>query len=87
MTGGSGDRARSSRIPAWDGEADTYFSCASLARQYVEGTNVQEWYLRGTRLEAQISGRVEYAVEWCKPGWLSQEHGVETLQRFLNTQC
>ena len=36
MTGDAGER--SSRIPGWDGQADTYFLYARRARQYVEGT-------------------------------------------------
>ena len=36
MTGDAGERY--SRIPGWDGEADTYFSYARRARQFVEGT-------------------------------------------------
>ena len=60
---------RSSRIPGWDGEADTYFSYARRARQFVEGTKIQERYLCGPRLEAQLTG--ESAVEGCRPGWLS----------------
>ena len=35
---------------------------------------IQERYLCGPRLEAQCSGRAEFAVEGCRPGWLSQEH-------------
>ena len=72
---------RYSCIPGWDGEADTYFSYARRARQFVEGTK------SGPRLEAQLTGRAESAVEGCKPGWLSTEHGVETLLRFLRTHC
>ena len=68
MTGDAGER--SSCIVAWDGEADTYFSCARRARQYVEGTKLQERYLCGPRLEAQLPGRVESVVEGCRPGWL-----------------
>ena len=71
MTGDAGDR--SSRIPCWDGEADTYFSYARRARQYVEGTEEQERYLCGTRLEAQLTVRAEGAVEGCRPGWLSKK--------------
>ena len=47
----------------------------------------QERYLCGPRLEAQLTGRAESAVEGCRPGWLSHEHGVETLLRFLRTHC
>ena len=85
ITGDAGER--SSRFPGWDGEADMCFSYARRACQYVEGTKIQERYLCGPRLEAQSTGRAESAVEGCRPGWLSQEHGVETLLRFLRTQC
>ena len=34
-----------------------------------------------------LPGRAESAVEGCRPGWLSQEHGEETLLRFLRTHC
>ena len=54
-----------------------YFSNARRARQYVEVTEIQERYLYGPRLEAQLTGR----------GWLSPEHGVEALLRFLRTHC
>ena len=64
-----------------------YFSYARRARQFVEGTNIQERYLCGPRLEAQLTGRAESAVEGCRPGWLSHEHGVERLLRFLRTHC
>ena len=87
MTGDAGDRERSSRIPGWDGEADTYFSCARRARQCVEGAQIQARYLRGSRLEAQLTGRAESAVVWCRPGWLLQERGVETLLPFFRTLC
>ena len=66
MTGDAGQR--SSRVPGWDGEADTYFSNARRARQFVEGTKIQERYLCGPRLEAQLNGRAESAVEGCRPG-------------------
>ena len=48
---------------------------------------MQERYLCGSRVEAQLPGRAESAVEGCRPGWLSQEHGEETLLRFLRTHC
>ena len=70
-----------------DEEAETYFSHARRARQFVEGTKIQERHLCGPRLEAQLTGRAESAVEGCRPGWLSTEHGVETLLRFLRTHC
>ena len=70
-----------------NGEADTHFSYARRARQFVEGTKIQERYLCGPRLEAQLTGRAESAVEGCRPSWLSTEHGVETLLRFLRTHC
>ena len=86
MTGDA--RERSSRIPAGNGEADAYFSFARRARQYVEGIKKKkERYLCGPRLEAQLIGRAEAAVEGCRPGWFSKEHGVEILLRFLKTQC
>ena len=44
-------------------------------------------YLCGPRLEAQLTGREESAVEGCWPGWQSTEHGVEALLRFLRTHC
>ena len=47
----------------------------------------KERYLCGPRLEAQLIGRAEAAVEGCRPGWFSKEHGVEILLRFLKTQC
>ena len=68
-TGDAGERY--SRLPGWDGEADTYFSYTRRARQFVEGTKIQERYLCGPRLEAQLTGRAESAVEGCRPGWLS----------------
>ena len=85
MTGDT--RERSLRIPAGNGEADAYFSFARRARQYVEGRKEQERYLCGPRLEAQITGRAEAAVEGCRPGWLSKEHGVKILLCFLKTRC
>ena len=75
---------RYSRIP---GEADTYLTFARRARQFFEGTKIQERYLCGPRLEAQLTGMAKSAVERCRPGWLSHEHGVETLLRFLRTHC
>ena len=48
---------------------------------------IQEWYLCGPRLEVQLTGRAESAVEECTPGLLFQEHGVETLLRILRTHC
>ena len=84
MTGDAGERY--SRIPGWDGEADTYFSCARRVRQFRE-PRYKKKYLCGPRLEAQLIGRAESAVEGCRPGWLSHEHGVETLLRFLKTHC
>ena len=54
-----------------------YFSHARRGRQYVEETEIQARYLCGPRLEAQLTSR----------GWLSQEHGVEALLRFLRTHC
>ena len=56
MTGDAGERC--ARIPGWNREADTYFSCARRARQFVEGTEKQERYLCGPRLEAQLTGRI-----------------------------
>ena len=85
MTGDA--RERSSRIPAENGEADAYFSFARRARQYVEGIKKKERYLCGPRLEAQLIGRAEAALEGCRPGWFLKEHGVEILLRFLKTQC
>ena len=70
MTGDAGERY--SRIPGW-------------ARQLDEGTKIQERYHSGPRLEAQLTGRAESAVEKC--GWLSHEYGMETLLRFLRTHC
>ena len=61
MTGDAGER--SSRMLGWDGEVHTYFSQARRAQQYVEGTKIQECYLCGPRLEAQLTGRAESAVE------------------------
>ena len=57
---------RYSRIPGWDGDADTHFSNASCARQFVEGTKIQERYLCGPGLEAQLTGRAESAVGGCR---------------------
>ena len=74
-------------FPGWGGEADTYFSDARRARQYVEGTEEQERYLCGTRLEAQLTVKAEGAVEGCRPGWLSKKNGVEILVRFLKNHC
>ena len=68
-------------------EKPTHFSYARRARQFVEGTKIQERYLCGPGLEAQLTGRAESAVEGCRPGWLSTEHGVETLLRFFRTRC
>ena len=85
MTGDAGERSLC--IPAGNGEADAYFSFGRRARQYVEGIKKQERYLCGPRLEAQLTGRAEAAVEGCKRGCLSKEHGVEILLRFLKTQC
>ena len=85
MTGDAGERC--ARLPGWNREADTYFSCARRARQFVEGTEKQERYLCGPRLEAQLTGRAESAVEGCRPGWLSHQHGVQTLLRFVRTDC
>ena len=85
MTGDAGERT--SRIPGWHGDADTYFFYARRARQFVEGTKTQELYLCGPRLEAQLTGKPESAVEGCRPVWLSQEHGVKTLLSFLRTHC
>ena len=85
MTGDAGERT--SRIPGWHGDADTYFFYARRARQFVEGTKTQELYRCGPRLEAQLTGKPESAVEGCRPEWLSQKHGVETLLRFLKTHC
>ena len=62
MTGDAGERY--SRIPGW-------------ARQLDEGTKIQERYHSGPRLEAQLTGRAESAVEKC--GWLSHEYGMETF--------
>ena len=45
MPGDAGERY--SRIPGGDGEADTCFSYARRARQFVEGTKIQERYLCG----------------------------------------
>ena len=39
MTRDAGER--SSCVPGWDGEADTYFSYARRARQFVEGPRIQ----------------------------------------------
>ena len=57
------------------------------ARQYVEGTKEQERFLCGTRLEAQLTGRAEGAIEKCRPEWLFMKHGVEMLVRFLKNHC
>ena len=43
MTGDAGER--SSRVPGWDGEADTCFSFARRARQHVQETKTLERYL------------------------------------------
>ena len=85
MTGDAGEQP--SRIPGWHGDADTYFSYARRAGQFVEGTKTQELYLCGPRLEAQLTGNPESAVEGCRPVWLSQEHGVEKLLSILKTHC
>ena len=77
MTGDAGEQY--SRSPGWDGEAETYFSYARRARQFVEGTKKQERYLGGPRLEAPLTGRAESAVEGCRPSWLSHEQGVEPM--------
>ena len=63
------------------------FLLPDVLRQHVEGNKIQELYLCGPRHEAQLTGRAEFAVEGCRPGWPSQEHGVETLLRFLRTHC
>ena len=69
MSGDAGERY--SRIPGWDGEADTYFSYARRARQFVEGTKIQDGIFVDQRLKAQLTRREESAVEGCRPGWLS----------------
>ena len=80
-TGDAGDREPSSRFPGRD------LLHVRRARQYVEGTKIQERYLCGPRHEAQLTGRAESGFEECRPGWMSREHGVETLLRFFRTPC
>ena len=59
----AGDTDRSSSILRLEGEAETYFSHATRAWQHVKGTKTQERHLCGPRLEAQLTGRAESAIE------------------------
>ena len=57
------------------------------ARRYLEATKRQERYLCGPRLESRLTHKAETAVERCRPGWLSDDDGVERLLAFLEWKC
>ena len=78
---------RSGRVPSWDGDPKGWRAYRRRALNYLESTKWQDRYLCGPRLESQLTGRAETAVERCKPGWLSHNDGVWTLLTFLEKRC
>ena len=74
-------------VPSWDGDPATFITYRRRAHRYVESTKWGERYLCGPRLENRLTGKAEVAVERCRPGWLSDDLGVERLLAFLEQRC
>ena len=74
-------------VPSWDGDPKTWRTYRRKALQYQEGTKIKDRYLCGPRLETNLIGRAEVAVERCRPGWLSRADGAERLIAYLERRC
>ena len=78
---------RRGHCPSWDGDPKGWRAYRRKALNFLESTKWQDRYLCGPRLENQLTGRAETAVERCRPGWLSHKDGVWTLIKFLEARC
>ena len=70
-------------VPQWDGDASTFQEYSELASHWQESIPYHKRYLCGPRLQAELSGTARRFVQAKQPGWISHEHGVETLLQHL----